>query len=136
MPTDSNQWGLPGKVGAILGVAIGIWLAWWYYVAVAASTEPPVKAPSVHSARMERTGLDSPEASVPPLDAMRTYLEQMSEQDMKRFYTRCSREGIERRLDGGEAMACSIGYDVLLKKHFAGDFDRFLAWSRSPQAAE
>jgi hypothetical protein len=33
-------------------------------------------------------------------------------------------------------MACSVGYDVLLKKHFGGDFEQLLAWSRSVQAAE
>ena len=50
---------------------------------------------------------------------------------MKEVYARCSQAVIERRLDGGEAMTCSIGYDVLLKKHFAGNFDLLLAWSRA-----
>jgi hypothetical protein len=63
-------------------------------------------------------------------DPTRARLEQLSEREMKRFYTRCPQDGKAHRLDGGEAMACSIGYDVLLKKHFAGDFERLLRWSR------
>jgi hypothetical protein len=63
-------------------------------------------------------------------DAMRTRLEAMPESSVKDFYARCSQESVERRLDGGEAMACSIGYDVLLRKHFGGDFGRLHAWSR------
>lgn len=63
-------------------------------------------------------------------DAMRAWLESLPEPAVKEFYARCSQESVERRLDGGEAMVCSIGYDVLLRKHFAGDFARLHAWSR------
>ena len=68
--------------------------------------------------------------AAPGSGAMRTRLEAMSEKEVKDFYTRCSEESIAQRLDGGEAMACSIGYEVLLQKHFGGDFGRLLVWSR------
>jgi hypothetical protein len=64
-------------------------------------------------------------------DAVRQAMERLPAAKLKAFYGSCSQEGIERRLDGADAMACSIGYDVLLNKHFAGDFARFLAWSRA-----
>ena len=63
-------------------------------------------------------------------DPIRDALEQLSEHELKTFYSRCSQESVERRLDGGEAMACSISYDVLLNKHFSGDFKNLVAWSR------
>ena len=64
-------------------------------------------------------------------DPVRTTIERLSEHEIKAFYVRCSQEVVERRLDGGEAMICSISYDVLLNKHFAGNFDLLLAWSRA-----
>jgi len=60
---------------------------------------------------------------------------QLWEHELKAFYVRCSEQSIERRLDGGEAMACSIAYEVLLRKYFGGDFEVLLAWSRAQAAA-
>ena len=60
---------------------------------------------------------------------------QLSEHELKAFYVRCSEQSIERRLDGGEAMACSIAYEILLSKHFGGDFELLLAWSRAQATA-
>jgi hypothetical protein len=65
-----------------------------------------------------------------PSGSLRARLEAMPETDVKAFYARCSDASSERRLDGGEAMACSIGYEVLLQKHFNGDFEGLLSWSR------
>ena len=65
-------------------------------------------------------------------DPIRDALEQLSEHELKTFYSRCSQESVERRLGGGEAMTCSISYDVLLNRHFAGDFKNLVAWSRAP----
>jgi hypothetical protein len=136
MSADSKQWALHGKIATILGVAIGAWLAWWYYVAVAAGPAPADGSKQSRSAPPQRSALHSVQAFALPADPVRTQLEQMDEHGMKRFYARCSQEGLQRRLDGGEAMACSVGYEVLLKKHFGGDFEQLLAWSRSVQAAE
>ena len=85
-------------------------------------------------------------ASIPPArgsesiavayaDPTREALERLSEDKLKAFYVLCSGRSIERRLEGGEAMTCSIGYEVLLSKHFDGDFDGLLAWSRAQAAA-
>ncbi|MGH8637485.1 MAG: hypothetical protein ACREUX_14865 [Burkholderiales bacterium] len=136
MPTSCKQWGVCSKASFILAIAAAIWLV-WYCAAIAASGSS-ADAPRVQQDRalVERTGLEGSEALVAARDPVRARFEQLSEREMKLFYTRCSREGISRRLDGGEAMACSIGYDVLLRKHFAGDFERLLAWSRSRRAAE
>ena len=60
-------------------------------------------------------------------------MERLSEREIKALYMRCSLEAAERRLDGGEAMICSVGYDVLLRKHFSGNFDSLLTWSRAQQ---
>lgn len=136
MTTDSKQPSATGKIAMILGIAIGLWLAWWYYAALAADGAPQGARIRSEVSASGPMSLESTQAGAPRRDAMRTHLEAMNERDLKRFYVRCSQEGSERRLDGGEAMACSVGYDVLLQKHFAGDFKRLLAWSRSPRAAE
>ena len=70
-------------------------------------------------------------ASAPRPDPLRASMEGLSAAELKAFYGSCSQEGIERRLDGSDAIACSIGYDILLHRDFSGDFERFLAWSRS-----
>ena len=64
-------------------------------------------------------------------DPVRTAMERLSEHEIKAFYVRCSQEVTERKLDGADVMICSVGYDVLLKKHFSGNFDLLLAWSRA-----
>jgi len=78
------------------------------------------------------SGIEGP---IPAGDSSREGLDRLAEEELKAFYVRCSGQSIERRLDGGEAMACSIGYDVLLKKYFGGDFERLLAWSRAAGTA-
>lgn len=35
----------------------------------------------------------------------------------------------------GETAVCSVGYDVLLKRHFGGDFEALLACSRRQRHA-
>lgn len=68
-------------------------------------------------------------------DPIRARIEQLSEHDVKRFYLRCNEESLQRRLDSGEASICSIGYDILLTKHFKGNFHALLAWSRDQREA-
>jgi hypothetical protein len=115
---------------------MAFWLAWY-----AAASAPPGGRADVTAAPFYPPPVQRPVAqSLAPLtarhDPMRVRLEQLSEGEMKSFYSRCSEEGVARRLDGGEAMACSIGYDVLLNKHFSGDFERLLLWSRSRAARD
>lgn len=49
---------------------------------------------------------------------------------LKLRYLACAHESAERRLAAGEAAACSQTGDELLKRGFAGDLDRLLAWWR------
>lgn len=67
---------------------------------------------------------------VPPVDGLRGRLEALTAPQVKLVYLNCSSQALERRLDGGEAAMCSIAYDVLLRRHFGGDFSALLAWSR------
>jgi hypothetical protein len=70
-------------------------------------------------------------------DSVRAGIEALSEREAKQFYLDCSRAALGGRLSNGETAACSIGYDVLLKRHFGGDFHALLAWSRSqPQRGD
>jgi hypothetical protein len=62
--------------------------------------------------------------------AIRMRFQSAPARDIKQFYLQCVRESTEVRLTAGEATICSIGYDVLLRHHFAGDFEALLAWSK------
>jgi hypothetical protein len=64
-------------------------------------------------------------------DPTRVQLESLNERDLKTLYRTCSREAIDRHLGSGEIAYCSIAYEVLMNKHFAGDFGALLAWSRA-----
>jgi hypothetical protein len=136
MPTSSRPLGVYTKASFILVIAAALWLAW--YCAASAAMENSREGARGHQNPifMQPVGLESGKSISPGFDSVRARLERLSEREMKLFYSRCSQEGLSRRLDGGEAMACSIGYDVLLKNHFAGDFERLLHWSRSQRAAE
>lgn len=113
---------------SILGIATAIWLIWYCALAIALGAAereaPELSYGAVQAGHLQLASTGD------RTDLLRARFEQLSEHDMKAFYARCSEEGMARRLDGGEAMACSVGYDVLLKKHFAGDFQRLLQWSR------
>lgn len=85
---------------------------------------------------------DSGSASVPGIanaekwpDSVRSRVDGLSADANKALYLQCTEESIERHLGGGEAAFCSIVYDVLLKRYFAGDFGALLAWSRRQHAA-
>jgi hypothetical protein len=80
-----------------------------------------------------RSGANSPlhaEVAVAG-DPIRARIEGFSEPVAKQFYLGCSNAAMRGRLGGAETEACSIGYDVVLKRHFGGDFHALLAWSRS-----
>ena len=131
MPTHSQARSTHRMVAAILAVAVALWLV-SYYVTFEILRPAHAAAPDVRvaSAEVEKTVNLRAEG-----DSLRERLERLSEHEVKRFYARCSQDGIDGRLDGAEAMACSVSYDVLLRKHFAGDFERLLLWSRQAAAA-
>ena len=63
-------------------------------------------------------------------DQVRMAFERLSEKEMKDLYLRCNEEALASRLAKAEIALCSIGYDVLLKQHFHGEFGALLAWSK------
>jgi hypothetical protein len=56
-------------------------------------------------------------------------MQRFSDADLKRFYLHCSRAAT-RSLSSGDIAVCSVGYELLLRRTFGGDFDALLAWSR------
>jgi len=70
-----------------------------------------------------------------PSDPIRARIERLSEHETKLFYLGCSRAAARGGLASGERTVCSVGYDVLLKRHFGGDFEALLAWSRQQRDA-
>ena len=108
----------------------GLLLASWLGSSSAAELGPMTAAsPQAAAAHGSRPG------SAGRGDPVRESMERLPAAELQAFYFSCSQEGVERRLDGAGAMACSIGYDVLLNKHFSGDFERFIAWSRTQRQA-
>jgi hypothetical protein len=65
-----------------------------------------------------------------PIDSVRSRLDAMSVDAVKSIYVQCSDQSVGRRLGGGEVAYCSTVYNVLLTRHFGGDFSALLAWSR------
>lgn len=49
---------------------------------------------------------------------------------LKTLFLACSRAANAQLLDLGSAAACSIGYEALLRRGFAGDFHALMAWWR------
>jgi hypothetical protein len=69
--------------------------------------------------------------SAAPRDPLRGRIERLSVNEVKQFYLGCSGSAMRGLLDSAETALCSIGYDVLLNRHFGGDFHAFLAWSKN-----
>ncbi len=97
-------------------------------VAGAHGTRPAFAA---HEAARMQTSSTPPAEVAPARDPLRARIERFSGSQAKQFYLGCSSAALRGELDGDETAMCSIGYDVLLKRHFNGDFHRLLAWSRS-----
>lgn len=49
---------------------------------------------------------------------------------LKTIFLACSRAANAQLLDLGSAAACSLGYEALLRRGFAGDFHALMAWWR------
>jgi hypothetical protein len=63
------------------------------------------------------------------------HLKTLSDERLKAFYLKCSDAAIGRQLGSGEITLCSIGYEMLLKRSFGGDFMALLGWSRQHDGA-
>ena len=57
-------------------------------------------------------------------------LYELPEEALKTHYLRCSRAALRGSLGSQEIMLCSLGYEILLKRAFNGDFLALLAWSK------
>lgn len=57
--------------------------------------------------------------------------ERLSDQCLKDHFMECSTQSSKGMLDSGTAASCSVGYEVLLNRGFAGNFQSLLAWWRS-----
>jgi hypothetical protein len=64
-------------------------------------------------------------------DPLRARLEALTEHEAKQFYLDCSDAALHGTHVRASTTACSVSYDVLLSRHFGGDFHALLAWSRS-----
>jgi hypothetical protein len=53
--------------------------------------------------------------------------------ELKEAYLACERATGSRALAGSEAMQCSVVYEELKRRAFAGDFNMLLAWWRDQQ---
>jgi hypothetical protein len=119
-------------------------LAWWRLGKVAAqdaiaagaeSRGAPAGTGSVVHVQHAGAADGSHGGAAASLESSRARLNAMSADAIKTLYGQCSQEAIERRLGGGEVAFCSIVYQVLLERHFGGNFESLLAWSRQQRAA-
>jgi hypothetical protein len=101
--------------------------------APAALGAEPAGTASVPESRAQGVGMtrEMQTATAPSQDPTRGPFERLSERDIKQYYLACAGEAIGRRIGSGEIKACSIAYDVLLTRHFGGDFMALLSWSRA-----
>jgi hypothetical protein len=63
-------------------------------------------------------------------DASLRYYQELPMHCLRAVFMRCSAQAGEGLLDLGNAVACSDGYEALLKREFNGDFRALLAWWR------
>ena len=54
--------------------------------------------------------------------------------ELRAYYLDCERRGIAHRLSVSDVPACSLAYEVLKHKAFAGDWVRLHAWARQSLA--
>ncbi len=111
----------------IVAAALAGWLLSVPLAGDSLATEASEAGAAATTARQENR------APVVTIDPVRVYFEQRSELEIKRIYRSCARESLARSLGTCEVEVCSTAYDVLLNKHFNGDFAALLRWSRQDQ---
>ena len=72
------------------------------------------------------------ERSVPahPLQADAARIEAMPLCTLRDYYVSCERGALSGRLTPADVPTCSLAYEVLKRKAFAGDWRRLHAWTR------
>lgn len=68
-------------------------------------------------------------SSLAARDPLRERLQDLNERQLKAVYFECGRIAADRRLEPAEVEFCSIAYDILLRRHFAGDYGALQAWA-------
>ncbi len=98
----------------------------------ARSESPPAPAPWAGSplggeCQVEGSGVH------PLLDrhGMLSRYEQLPPHCLKAIFLRCSAQANQQMMDFGSAAACSVAYEALLRRDFAGDFQALMAWWRT-----
>jgi hypothetical protein len=79
------------------------------------------------------TACETPSGLTHPLldgDGELSHFVQLPEHCLKTMYLYCS-SAPQTSLGRGLIMACSVGYEALLRRVFDGDFGALLAWRRS-----
>jgi hypothetical protein len=69
-------------------------------------------------------------------DASVRYYQELPVHCLRAVFISCSAQAGEGLLDLGSAVACSDGYEALLKREFNGDFQALLAWWRHTKPTE
>jgi len=84
------------------------------------------------SERTVRTSIVTASAA-PAADAdpLRGCLERLSDPALKQLYADCAGGALASILTRADLQTCSLVYDVLLKRTFAGDFLALWSWSRN-----
>jgi hypothetical protein len=67
--------------------------------------------------------------------AAATELRTLPVPELQRLYLACNREAERGLLSAGDAAACSLTYEELLRRGFGGDFKRLLACWQAERAA-
>lgn len=106
-------WNSRGLRSAIACAAIAAWPA--VGSAQAANCPPP----------------DLPAEPLSARSASISWFEQMPESCLKFMFMACAAATREHVLDLGSATFCSVGYEALLRRGFAGDFHALMGWWRS-----
>lgn len=91
------------------------------------------------AAEMSPAACHVPASEAHPLqdrDGALSRYEQLPQHCLKAMFMRCAAEASEQMLDLGSAAVCSIGYEALLRRGFAGDFHALMAWWRTQRGNE
>lgn len=91
------------------------------------------------AAEVSSSACHVPPSEVHPLadrDAALSRYEQLPQYCLEAMFMRCSTEAGLQLLDFGSAATCSIGYEALLRRGFAGDFHALMAWWRAQRKGE
>lgn len=76
-------------------------------------------------------GAEQPPRRVDAESMFTAALHELSERDLKARYLQCSQAALQGQLGSQEIALCSLGYEVLLRRVFGGDYLALFAWSRS-----